>query len=433
MDPVTPTLLVIIGITGDLAKRKLLPAIEAIAQAHALPSKFTLVGTTRKEGVPVEDLGISTLPFVRDHLELFTMDTDEVMAYGSLAKRLTEIEQGFGAGAQRLFYMSVPPSAVPGIVEKLGVSGLAQVPLTKLLLEKPFGIDAASASNLVAHIEQHFTPEQVYRIDHYLAKQMAQDLIVFRERNSLFRRTWNADFIEHIEIVASEKIGIEGRAHFYEQTGALRDVIQSHLLQLAALTLMSLTKEGELKRVPERRLAALKSLRLSEGARRGQYTGYREEVGNGVSTVETYIELTLTSDAVEWRGVSIRLVTGKKLKEKTTEIRLYYKKDNDEDANELVLRLQPNEGITLSMWAKRPGYTNGVEKQTLDFTYAEHYEALPDAYEQVLVDVMRGDHDLFVSSEEVLESWRILAPLQERWAKSSEDLFLYEPGTDPSR
>jgi len=425
MDSVTPTTLVIIGITGDLAKRKLLPAIEAIARAGALPKDFRIIGTTRQADMTALDVCGSATPYVRDNLELFSMDTDDAAEYTRLALRLTELEQGLGP-TQRLFYLSVPPSAVRGIVEHLGTSGLAKRPTTKLLLEKPFGTDLASATDLVTHLSAHFAPGQVYRIDHYLAKQMVQNLIVFREYNSLVRHTWSNAFIERIEIVASETIGIEGRAHFYEQTGALQDVVQSHLLQLAALTLMPLLDHDEPKSVPERRLAALKQLHLSGTARRGQYEGYREEVKNPDSTVETYVELTLASDAPEWKGVPIYLKTGKMLKEKTTEIRVYYKKDNDEEANELVLRLQPNEGITLSIWSKRPGYEEEIEKKTLDFTYADHYDALPDAYEKVLVDVMRGDHDLFVGSDEVLESWRILTPVQEAWAQLSVDITIYD-------
>jgi len=226
MDSVTPTTLVIIGITGDLAKRKLLPAIEAIARAGALPKDFRIIGTTRQADMTALDVCGSATPYVRDNLELFSMDTDDAAEYTRLALRLTELEQGLGP-TQRLFYLSVPPSAVRGIVEHLGTSGLAKRPTTKLLLEKPFGTDLASATDLVTHLSAHFAPGQVYRIDHYLAKQMVQNLIVFREYNSLVRHTWSNAFIERIEIVASETIGIEGRAHFYEQTGALQDVVQS--------------------------------------------------------------------------------------------------------------------------------------------------------------------------------------------------------------
>lgn len=429
----TPSILIIIGVTGDLARRKILPAVEAIAKAGVLPKQFHIIGVTRRSDIHPEDLLVDMKEsvFIRDHLTLCTMDMQGLSGYQQLETRLEEIEQEFGSPAQRLFYVSVPPRASRTIIEMLGTSGLAEVPQTKLLLEKPFGVDLSSAVDLVAHIQAHFAPEQIYRVDHYLAKEMTQNLIVFREYNSLFRRTWNKDFIERIEILASEEIGIEGRADFYEQTGALRDIVQSHLLQLAALMLMNPVGQDEMKNVPLRRLDALKSLRVSPHtpAERGQYKGYREEVKNPESIVETYVKITLESDNPNFVGVPITLVTGKKLGTKATEIRIFYKKEHDREENELVLRLQPNEGVSMSVWSKRPGYEGEIEKRVLDFTYAHHYAELPEAYEKVLVDTMRSDHDLFVSSEEVLESWRIIAPLQQAWEKSNADLVFYEPGT----
>jgi glucose-6-phosphate 1-dehydrogenase len=333
--------------------------------------------------------------------------------------------------------MSVPPQSVPEIVESLGTSGISKKPRTKLLLEKPFGVDLASARELVAHVEKYFSADQVYRIDHYLAKHMVRNLMVFREYNALFRRTWNSDFIDHIDILASETIGIEGRARFYEGTGALRDVAQSHLLQLAALALMDPVSPEAFEEMPRRRAAALRQLALKTGAQgepiavRGQYRGYRGEVENEDSQMETFVSMVLESKSPKWAGVPIRLMTGKKLKEKSTEVRIYYKKNQDMEANELVLRLQPHEGVSLALWSKRPGYANELEQKLLRFTYADESSALPDAYEQVLVDVMRSDHDLFVSSEEILESWRIIAPLQEAWTNNSAALVTYEAGADP--
>ncbi len=434
MTPLPPTTLVIIGITGDLAARKLLPALEAIAKAGMLPKQFQIVGVTRRPNITVDSVCANggNSSFVRKHLRIFQMEMDDAPAYRRLAEQLCAIEQTFGAPAQRLFYVAVPPHASTPVIELLGTSGLSGVAHTKLLLEKPFGVDLASAKDLAKRVGRQFAPEQVYRIDHYLAKEMAQNLIIFRECNSLFRRTWNNEFIERIEILASENIGIEGRAHFYEHTGALRDVVQSHLLQLAALTLMKPTGSDEMEKVSERRLAALKSLRLRPGARRGQYQGYRSEAGNPESTVETYVALTLDSKSAHFAGVPISLVTGKMLNAKTTEIHIYYKKDRDMEENELILRLQPREGVFMSVWSKRPGYEGEIEKKMLDFTYADHYPTLPDAYEKVLVDVMRSDHELFVSSEEVLASWRIIAPLQKKWSASGTDLRIYEKGSDPS-
>jgi glucose-6-phosphate 1-dehydrogenase len=434
-----PTILVIVGITGDLARRKLLPAVEAIARAGVLPSHFAIVGITRQKNIKIEDLSanMKDVSFLRRHLELFAMDSSGAQEYGRLGAHLLKIEKRFGAPAQRLFYLSVPPRASQPIIEMLGTSGLANVPGAKLLLEKPFGIDLASATHLVEKISAHFAPEQVYRIDHYLAKEMAQNLIVFREYNSLFRRTWNKDFIERIEILASEEIGIEGRVDFYEQTGALRDIVQSHLLQLAALTLMAPETESH-EDVPLRRLKALRSLRIPSNkslrsyVQRGQYKGYREEVRNPGSKVETFVSMTLHSSDPRFDSIPITLVTGKKLDAKATEIRIFYKKDNDREANGLTLHLQPHEGVSMNVWSKRPGYEREIERRIFDFTYATPDEELPDAYEQVLFDTMRSDHALFLSSEEVLESWRIITPLQEAWGKSAADLRIYEGGSNPT-
>ncbi len=437
MDTETPVILVIVGITGDLAKRMILPAIGRIAAAGTLPHHFHILGVTRQKNVSIDHLlaRVENKEFVTEHLQIFQMDLDSPKEYHRLKTELEKIEKKFGRGAQRLFYLSVPPHVSETIIKYHGASGLAKVEKTKLLLEKPFGIDMATATDLVGEIEKYFSNEQVYRIDHYVAKGMAQNIIVFREENSLFRRTWNKEFIERIEIIASESIGIEGRIGFYEQAGALRDYVQNHLLQLAALTLMEIPPSGSMMEdVSVRRLAALKDLYfptdapLQKYVRRGQYRGYTQEVDNPKSTVETFTAVTLFSKNSRWKGVPIVLVAGKMLEKKMTEVRIFYKKDQETESNELVLRLYPDEGVLIRVWAKRPGYQKDVEKHILRFTYADHYKVLPEAYEQVLLDSIRSDQSRFTSSAEVLESWRILAPVQEAWKRGSDDLFLYEPG-----
>jgi len=434
----TPTVVIIIGITGDLAQRKLLPAIGQLAQADVLPDQFKIIGITRQANVSKDSLvpQSANARFIREHLELLQVNLAEANEYQRLAEYLQEIDQQFGAHAQRLFYLSIPPQVSQSIIEQLGTSGLAKAQGTKLLLEKPFGVDLASAQDLVAHIDKYFAPEQVYRIDHYLAKEMAQNMLVFREENALFRQTWNNSFIESILITASEQISIEGRANFYEQTGALRDVVQSHLLQIAALTLAPVTPKDAVQDVPKRRLAALKNLHFDtdtavmEQAKRGQYNGYRQEVSNDETTTETFVSLTLQSDDPTWSGVPITVATGKALHEKSTEVRVRYKPNGSDEANELILRLQPNEGAELHLWTKRPGYDEKVEQRALTFSYKED-ERLPEAYERVFLDAIRSDHRLFASGEEVLETWRILDPLQRAWNMSDgQDLSPYEPGTD---
>lgn len=420
MDKDKPTILVIFGISGDLAKRYLLPAIKAIAKAKMLPEKFKIIGITRQK-----------------NSKFYQMDVTNKKDYEKLGEHLKEIEKDFnlpvGSSAQRLFYLSVPPIVSKTIIELLGESGLSRVGDTKLLLEKPFGVDLENAIYLAHHIKQYFSPVQVYRVDHYMAKETAQNIIVFRDGNSLFKKTWNKDFIESIEIIANEKIGIEGRANFYEQTGALRDVVQSHLLQLVALTLMNLPKN--LEEVPKERLNALKQLNIvcdiknSECVKRGQYEGYRSEVGNSKSMVETFVSVNLQSSDPNWLGVPIKLTTGKALKEKLTVIKICYKKEKELESNELLLRIAPDAGITFSMWAKKPGLEHQVSRHALHFLFKEHYGELPDAYEQVLFNAIKGDHNLFTSSEEVIETWRILDAIQKTWEKTGDDLIIYKKGS----
>jgi glucose-6-phosphate 1-dehydrogenase len=427
-----PTIIVIVGITGDLSKRKLLPAIDEIAKAKAIPEKFKIVGITRQSDVSVTSLtdGLSDPSYLDEHIDIFQMDLSKEGDYKRLDDYLKDEESKFGGPTQRLFYLSVPPKVSQPIIEFLGTSGLSKASGTKLLLEKPFGTDLVSAKELAEHTNKHFDSDQVYRIDHYLAKEMTQNLVVFRQDNIIFRKTWDREFIESISIVASEKIGIEGRAEFYEQTGALRDFVQSHMLQLAALTLMDDTKLGNLTDIPKRRLAALKDLTVvDDSVIRGQYGSYKEEVANPNSDVETFVSLTLQSSDPRWQGVPIKLATGKALKDKNTEIRITYRKEDCERPNELTLTLQPNEGVDLCLWAKKPGYDQQIEKRSLRFNYKED-ERLPDAYERVILDVIKSDHTTFTTSQEILETWRILDPVQKSWERSSDDLVIYRHGSD---
>jgi glucose-6-phosphate 1-dehydrogenase len=441
-DSAAPTILVIVGITGDLARHTLLPAIERLAAREQLPPHFRIVGVSRQD-VSAKDI-IAQLPkqthknyaFLQKHLEMFRMNLDLPADYDRLRARLDVIQHTFGKSTQRLFYLSVPAQISLPIIRCLGESGMAKQDGTKLLPEKPFGTDLTSAEELITQINQHFDEAQVYRIDHYLAKAMAQNLLVFRRGNSLFKRTWNKDFIERIEITASEKKGIEQRVTFYEQTGALRDVVQSHLLQLAALTLMELPGEQAWEEVPRRRQRALDMLvppsreTLDERLVRGQYQGYQQEVSNPDSSVETFVSLTLESADPRWQGVPIVLTTGKNLDRKYTEVRIHYRQEDASEANQLVLRIQPKEGIELALWSKQPGYGRELEPVRLDFDYGSADEQLPEAYEQVFLDAIHSNHTLFTSYEEVLSSWRLLQPILDTWSVcDNSDLVMYKPGT----
>lgn len=437
MDTVSkPTILVIVGVTGDLCRRYILPAVEQLANGQATPDKFRLIGITRRE-TSVDEIceGLSTPgphDFLTKNLNLYTMDLADVEHYHILKQHLEVMKQEIGDDAKVIFYLSVPPQVSQPIIHLLGESGIANS--IELLLEKPFGTDLDSAKELVTNIRKYFQDGQIYRVDHYLAKEMVQNLLVFRECNALFKRTWNKDFIERIDIIASEKIGIEGRAQFYEQTGALRDY-QSHLLQLAALVLMEGVDPNDKHAVPAQRLKALRQLHIATDgpidryAKRAQYEGYRTEVQNPISTAETFIDLTLASDDVRWQGVPIRMVTGKALDERFTEIVITYKKDKEYESDELHIKVQPDTGISLDLWTKVPGYKHRIEKHSLKMAYQDHYPSTPQAYEQVILDAINSNHSLFVSGDEVLESWRIVRPAQEAWGASAASLAFYAPGT----
>lgn len=432
-----PTILVIVGISGDLSKRKLLPAIHRISRAGLLPEHFKIVGVTRRNLTKADVLPHGKNADLDKMVELYHMDLADPAAYHKLAEHLESIERHFKTKAQHLFYLSVPPQITRQVVTMLGHAGLFEYSGSKLLLEKPFGTDLESAEELVQYLSTHCAEDQIYRIDHYLAKEMAQNLLVLRTGNALFGQTWNKDFIESIEIVAAEEIGIEGRTAFYEQTGALRDFIQSHLLQMAALVLMELPADGSRENIPKERLKALEALDpptdITADVTRGQYVGYRAEVGVADSTVETFVRLRLSSRDPRWEGVPITLTTGKAMDTKTTEVRVRYRSHGTAQSNELVLRVQPNEGLTLNIWVKRPGYEHAVQPLPLVLNYENHFTEndLPDAYERVFVDAMRNDHALFTTSAEVLASWRILAPIQHAWSMQSDDLVFYDPGHSP--
>lgn len=418
------TTLVIFGITGDLSHRKLLPALAEIKKAGQLPADFKVLGISRRR-VTVEGVLSDECAGLAPMLEVHTMDIDSPGDYKQLKTKLDI------SGNQIIFYFAVPPQAVLPIVKNLGAAGL-NGPHTKLLLEKPFGVDYQSAEKLIEEIDAHYKEDQVFRIDHYLAKEMTQNITVFLGSNTIFRDLWNKDFIESVEITAMEQIGIESRVELWENTGALRDFVQSHLLQLAALVLMEPCSDiFDFDEIPRRRLKALEALQPVDpkNALRGQYKGYREEVGNPKSQIETFVRIKTESQDPRWQGVPIYLMTGKKFDRKFTAIRVRFKKPNEVASNLLIFRIQPDEGIEVDLWVKKPGYQRELQKLKLDFVY-EQGTRLPDAYEMVIVDAMRSNHSLFASSAEVLASWKVLEPLLKTWEKTDKDLIIYEPNSD---
>lgn len=418
------TKLLIFGITGDLSTRKLLPALDAIIKTDEYDD-LEIIGVSRRQ-VDIPQLLQTALgsAVLQDRTTVFTMNVAEAEDYVKL-KDFIDLEME----EQLLVYLSVPPSAATQIVDFMGEAGL-NTPNVKLLFEKPFGVDYASAVEVIARTARYYNEEQIYRIDHYLAKEMAQNIVAFRGGNALFGHVWNNNSIEKIEIIASEKIGIEGRAGFYEQTGALRDVVQGHLMQLLALTLMETPDEFDWSKLPELRLEALRAIEPAapKDAMRAQYDTYQTEVDNPGSLTETFVSVELSSSDPAWEGVPIRLITGKAMDKKTTEVRIYFRRMYEAQSNCLTFHIQPDEGVEIELYAKKPGYDREFETQKLAFTYPED-TILPDAYEQVIVDAIRSHKSLFTSSEEVLCSWKILQPLLDDWNMSNNPPKKYTSGS----
>lgn len=418
------TKLLIFGITGDLSKRKLLPAIHEIIESGAA-SDLEIIGVSRRTVNIAELLRDSVGERAQHNLfQIYEMDVAAASDYTKL-KTFVSLQDD----EQLLVYLSVPPRAATQIVDFLGEAGLNSANV-KLLFEKPFGEDLASAEEIITRTARYYNESQLYRIDHYLAKEMAQNIVALRGGNALFRHVWNKDAIEKIEIRATETIGIEGRAQFYEQTGALKDVVQGHLMQLLALTLLELPHEIDWDELPKLRAHALQQLKPAhpEQAIRAQYDSYQAEVENPGSGTETFVSLMLESTDPRWENVPLQLITGKALKKKATEIRVYLRRTDEAQSNCIVFRVQPNEGVAINLFTKKPGYERAFETQQLSFNYAEHIE-LPDAYEQVIVDAIRSRKSLFTSSDEVLASWRTLQPLLNAWAMDTMPLMIYSKGT----
>lgn len=453
----SPTAIVIIGITGDLAQRKLLPALFHLHQAGLLHPAAKIIGVTRRD-VSADSLIDQTklcvlerdkvcdpqaLKTFRERLQVYKMDLAQEDDYHGLNRYLQELESQSGLCMNRLFYLSIPPQVFKPIVENLGRGGLNQScqhgsGWSHLLVEKPFGFDSASAQELITATNQYFKEEQIFRIDHYLAKETAQNILTFRFENPIFEALWSNEYISGVTVVAEEQIGVEGRAVFYEQTGALRDFVQSHLLQLLALTTMEKPAASTSDAIHQAKLTLLRAIQqipeneISKQVTRGQYEGYREEVGNADSTVETFVELTLYIDNPRWKGVPIRLRTGKALHEKKTTISLTFTQpETGKHTNTLTLAIQPDEAIGIDLCVKRPGLDNAMETASMDFSYKRAFaeQGQPDAYERVLIDAMRGDHTLFATSDEVMASWQIIQPLIDAWDASDTSLKIYKQGS----
>lgn len=452
-----PFILVIFGITGDLSQRKLLPALYHLVKHRQLPERIKIVGVSRHK-VPVsevyetlhqkihgEDYDKAIVEQLHHATEMLQIDLDNSSDYERLLEELRVMSDELGPGVSRLYYLSIPAQAFVTVVHHLGETRHHEPfgqdsERPRLLVEKPFGYDTASAETLVQAADEHFSEQQTFRIDHYLAKETAQNILTFRFQNPLFQSIWNTKHIESIQIVAYETIGIENRVAFYEQTGALRDILQSHLMQLLALITMEKPAALESHDIHKSKLRLLESIdtiaadEVETRAIRGQYDSYTSEVANQHSHVETFARLHLKIDNEQWRGVQVSIETGKALHEKCTEIIVRFRASEDAPGtNTLTFRVQPQEGITLSLQAKRPGLSKETETVKMDFDYDRAFYGLTgDAYERVIIDAVRGDQSLFATAAEVLTSWRIVENVLEQWSETSNGLRIYPVGSPAS-
>ncbi|MGH2839569.1 MAG: glucose-6-phosphate dehydrogenase [Solirubrobacteraceae bacterium] len=472
--PVHPTALVIFGATGDLARRKLLPALYNLAHEGALPERFALIGNARSE-MDDDDFRKMAIESVREFSRRTPNDKvltklfedmryvpgsfDEDRVYARLKELLDELDESVGMPMNRCFYLSTAPSFFPVIVDELGEHGLARREESdvRVIIEKPFGRSLQEARELNQRVLSVFGEQQVFRIDHYLGKETVQNVLALRFANNMFEPLWNRNFIDHVQITAAEDIGIGSRAGYYDTAGALRDLVQNHMLQLLSLLCMEPPVAFEADPVRDEKVKVLRAIRaprieeVPEMAVRAQYArgvvageevrGYLEEPGVPPdSTTETYAALRLEVQNWRWAGVPMYLRTGKRLARKVTEIAVTLKPvphlafHSDEGPeikpNVLVLTMQPNEGVSLSIGAKIPGTRMAIRTVNMEFLYGTAFlSESPEAYERLIIDAMRGDATLFTRNDEVEAQWRICDPIVQAWSRLAGPLAQYPAGS----
>lgn len=467
-----PSALVIFGVTGDLSRKKLMPAVYDLANRGLLPPGFALVGFARRDWQDQDFEKVvhdavkqhARTPFDEDvwnqlaqGIRFVQGEFDDPHAFARLKTTLAKLDRERGTMGNHAFYLSIPPKSFPQVTEQLRNSGLAEQrdgQWSRVVIEKPFGSNLKTARELNDVVESVFPPDSVFRIDHYLGKETVQNILALRFANQLYEPLWNSNHVDHVQITMAEDIGVGGRAGYYDGIGAARDVIQNHLLQLLALTAMEEPVSfdaADLRAEKEKVLSAVRlPADLSEHTARGQYaggwqggekiTGFLDEDGmNPDSTTETYAAIRLDIGTRRWAGVPFYLRAGKRLGRRVTEIAVVFKRapqylfeESRTSAlgqNALVIRVQPDEGVTIRFGSKVPGAEMHVRDVTMDFGYGHAFtEASPEAYERLILDVLLGDPPLFPRHEEVELSWKILDPIEEFWATQGAP-EQYRPGT----
>lgn len=473
-----PCILVIFGATGDLTARKLLPALYNLAREGQLPPHFACVGFARRpkdhdifrkemlEAVnsfsrvkPVDQkLWNDFCQSLFYHQSEFHQDE----GYDALKKFLSQLDEKFGTKGNRVYYLSTPPSYFPEICEKLQKHGLiyehgkSEGPWSRVIIEKPFGHDLQSAQELQNVIQKYLHEGQIYRIDHWLGKETVQNILTFRFSNSIFESIWSNRHIDHVQITVAENIGIGTRGHFWEEAGMLRDIVQNHVMQLLSLVAMEPPINLEPSSIHEEKVKVLKGIRpipldsFDDYVVRGQYapgfvdgkpaTGYREENDvSPTSNVETYVALKLYIDNWRWAGVPFFLRAGKRMAKRVTEVAIIFKEapgilfqssGRKSEPNALIIRIQPDEGISLRINCKVPGMTETIQPVKMDFRYETYFGLTPpEAYERLICDCMAGDSTLFARIDEVETSWKLLTPVLQHWTENVPDFPNYAAGT----
>jgi glucose-6-phosphate 1-dehydrogenase len=461
-----PCVLAIFGASGDLTRRKIFPALYALAYRKLLPEQFGVLGIARTEHSTEEFVAAmeaAVREFARDEFRpevwerlaavtrYAAMDFADERGEDLAARTVTEMDEELGTRGNRICYLAVPPEAMPVIVQELGERRGTKEGWFRLIIEKPFGRDLASARELNEILARHFTEDEVFRIDHYLGKDTVQNLLALRFANGIFEPVWNRQFIDHVQITVAESMGIEGRAGFYEKAGAIRDIFQNHLLQLVALTAMEPPIDFDAESVRNEKVKVLKAISTPNPrfVVRGQYgrgfiegvqvSAYREEPGvDPSSNTETFVAARLFVDNWRWADTPFYVRVGKRLPRRETTIAIQFKRAPHppfEDVEELrpnvlFAHIQPNEGVSLALGAKVPGWGMHVRNVHMDFLYGGAFRmGLPEAYERLILDTMLGDQTLFTRSDEIEEQWSLVDAIVAAWARERPNFPNYPAGT----